>query len=69
MSKVRFVESLEDLIHPSDYPGDPAGRRIRLRIRPTEFGIEILGDAMTPAELERLLDVLDASEIEQMLCG
>jgi hypothetical protein len=69
MSKNRFVRHLEDLILAEDYAGDPGGRRIRLRIRSTEFGVEILGDAMSPAELESLLDSLDAPEVEQMLCG
>jgi hypothetical protein len=69
MTKHRFVEHLDDLIHPEDYPSDPQGRRVRLRIRTTEDGVEVLADAMRPAELEKLLEELDPEAIEQMLCG
>ena len=69
MADYRFVPQLPDLIHPEDYAGDPAGRRIRLRIRATEEGVELLGDAMRPSTLEQLLEALDAQVIEQMLCG
>lgn len=69
MAEHQFVEHLPDLIHPEDYPSDPEGRRVRLRIRPTADGIEVLGDAMRPAQLEELLAELDPEVIEQMLCG
>jgi hypothetical protein len=69
MADYRFVQHLPDLIHPEDYAGDPEGRRIRVRIRATEQGVELLGDAMRPDELEKLLESLDAKVIEQMLCG
>ncbi len=69
MTKYRFVDHLPDLIHPEDYPSDPEGRRIRLRIRSTADGVEVLADAMRPAQLERLLEELGAEVIEQMLCG
>ena len=65
----RDVEAIPDLIHPEEYAGDPEGRRLRLRIRATAEGLEIVGDAMNPEHLERLLKVLGADEIEQMLCG
>ncbi len=65
----RFVAHLPDLIHPEDYPSDPDGRRLRLRIRASADGVEILGDAMRPAGLEELLEELGADELEQMLCG
>ena len=69
MADYRFVQHLPDLIHPKDYAGDPEGRRVRVRIRATEQGVELLGDAMRPDELEKLLESLDAKVIEQMLCG
>ncbi|HLW78511.1 MAG TPA: radical SAM-modified peptide, FtsH ternary system-associated [Terriglobia bacterium] len=69
MAEYRFVEHLPDLIHPDDYAGDPAGRRVRIQVRVTEQGIEVLGDAMRPAAIERLLEALGAERIEQMLCG
>ena len=69
MSERRFVESLPDLIEPEDYSSDPDGRRVRLRIRADGEGVEILADAMRPAELDELLEKLGAEVIEQMLCG
>lgn len=69
MAEYRFVERLPDLIHPEDYPSDPEGRRVRLRIRPTAEGVEVLGDAMRPAQLEKLLEELGPDVVEQMLCG
>jgi hypothetical protein len=69
MAEYRFVPELPDLIHPEDYATDPDGRRVRVRIRITEDRVEILGDAMRPQVLERLLEVLGAQVIDQMLCG
>jgi hypothetical protein len=69
MAEYRFVQALPDLIHPEDYAADPAGRRVRLRLRATGEGIELVGDAMRPEALERLLEALEAEVIEQMLCG
>lgn len=69
MTNYRFVDSLPDLIHPDDYPGDPEGRLVRFELRVTPEGVEILGDAASVANLERLLEDLGADEIDQMLCG
>ena len=69
MTDYRFVDHLPDLIHPEDYPTDPDGRRVRLRVRVTADGVEVLGDAMRPAKLEELLEALGAESVEQMLCG
>ena len=69
MTQYIFVEHIPDLIHPEDYPDDPAGRRVRLQIRFTGDDIEIIGDAVRPGELERILERLGAKAIEQMLCG
>jgi hypothetical protein len=69
MTERRFVEHLPDLISPEEYAGDPGGRRVRVRIRVTAEGVEVLGDAVRPEALERLLDGVDPAAIEQMLCG
>jgi hypothetical protein len=60
---------LPDLIQPEEYPRDPDGKRVRVQIRCTADGVEILADAMRPIAVERLLESLDPEEIEQMLCG
>ena len=69
MVEYKFVEHLPDLIAPEEYESDPAGRRVRLRIRATPEGVEVLGDAMRPRELEKLLEGLEPEAIQQMLCG
>lgn len=66
---IEFVADLPDLIQPADYPSDPDGRRVRFRIRRTARGVELLGDAMTPHELEQILAALEPTVVEQMLCG
>jgi FAD/FMN-containing dehydrogenase len=47
----------------------PGPGEVRLRIRASADGVEVLGDAQQVQELERLLAGLDPAEIEQMLCG
>jgi FtsH ternary system-associated peptide len=69
MADYRFVDSIPDLIQPEDYASDPQGRRLRLRIRTSAEGVEILGDAQRPALIEELLAELEGVVIEQMLCG
>lgn len=68
-NKTCFVGYLPDLIQPEEYANHPKGELVRLQIRLTPEGIEILGDAMRPDVLERLLNSLNVNEIEQMLCG
>jgi hypothetical protein len=65
----KFVEHLPDLITPDEYEADPEGRTIKIRIRPTADGVEVLGDAVRPKALEDLLLALSPEAIEQMLCG
>lgn len=67
--KYRFVEALEDLISPEEYAEDRHGQVVRLRLKATSEGVEILGDAVNPMALEALLECLDPEEVEEMLCG
>lgn len=69
MAEYRFVQELPDLIQPSDYGEDLSGRRLKFRIQVTEDGLELLGDAMRPVVLEKLLEDLGVEVIEQTLCG
>jgi hypothetical protein len=69
MTRYQFVDHLPDLIQPDEYAGDPGGRRVKLRLVVTDRGVEILGDAVRPEELERILLGLDPETIEHMLCG
>lgn len=69
MTEHVFVEALPDLIAAAEYADHPDGDLVRLRVRVTEAGVEILGDAMRPAAVEAVLAALGAPEMEQMLCG
>ncbi|MEV8032345.1 radical SAM-modified peptide, FtsH ternary system-associated [Streptomyces sp. NPDC086182] len=65
----RFVEHLDDLIQPEEYPDHPRGRLVRVRITVTADGLRVDGDAFRPEVLERLLKALGPETVEQMLCG
>lgn len=69
MTDYRFVADLPDLIQPEEYASHPDGRLVRIRISVTEHGVEILGDAFRPEQIEKILAALGHDEIEQMLCG
>lgn len=64
-----FVESLPDLIDPSEYADHPQGGLVRLQVVVTDDGVEVLGDAMRPVNIEALLAALGGGSTEQMLCG
>ncbi|TQS46765.1 radical SAM-modified peptide, FtsH ternary system-associated [Cryptosporangium phraense] len=67
--EVVFVASLPDLIDASEYDDHPDGRLVRLRLTVGADGVELLGDAFRPQELEALLRTLGGGPTEQMLCG
>jgi hypothetical protein len=69
MTKHVFVPHLPDLIDPQEYADDPEGKTVRVRIRMTEDGVEILGDGTRAESVESLLEALAAEVVEQMLCG
>jgi hypothetical protein len=69
MAEPEFVDSLPDLISGAEYADHPEGRLVRVRIRVTDSGVEVLGDAFRPATLERVLGELGDGPIQQMLCG
>ncbi|MCW2247724.1 hypothetical protein M2352_003358 [Azospirillum fermentarium] len=69
MTEYRFKDSIPDLFHPTDYDVAENARRLRIRIRHTDDGVEIIGDALSASIIEELLEKLDPAVIEQMLCG
>jgi hypothetical protein len=69
MQNIRFVPEIPDLIRPEEYASDPDGRRVRIQLRVTPEGVEVVGDAARAEVIERILAGLDPAEIEQMLCG
>ena len=65
----RYVEHLPDLIHEDEYDDYPDGNLVRLRVRLTGKGVEILGDGLRPEMVEELLRRIGKGPIDQMLCG
>ena len=65
----RFVTHLPDLMMESDYQDAPDKKKIRVQIRLTESGIEVLGDTMHAPILEALWRETGAKEIQKMPCG
>jgi FtsH ternary system-associated peptide len=68
-ANVVFIPHLADLIMPDEYADHPDGRLVRVQIRVTDDGIQILADGFRPAVVEDLLATLGAGTVEQMLCG
>jgi len=66
---IKYVQDLPDLLTAEDYRQESSPKKIRLRIKTTEQGIDILGDSMYPEELEIMFRQLDAREIRMILCG
>ena len=67
--KTRFVSYLPDLITEGDYL-EPVDRpKLRVQIKSTEEGVEILGDSLYAALVEKMLTECGTEEIERMLCG
>lgn len=64
-----FVPDLPDLIDPGEYAEHPEGRLVRVEIRVTARGVEVLGDGLRPAWVEDMLAELGGGPIEGMLCG
>jgi hypothetical protein len=67
-NKIKHVPFLPDLMTPED-KDNRDGKKIRIRIKATDNGVDILGDSMYVKELEALLKKLEAPEIEMVLCG
>jgi hypothetical protein len=69
LPNIRFTDSLPNLITPDDYRQENHGCKIRVQIRQTEEGVEIIGDSRHIVELESLLAAAGIREMERVLCG
>lgn len=67
--RARFVDHLPDLINPEDYCRENNRKKIRVQIKITDQGIEIVADSPYPFLLDKILAQLEVPEIEKMLCG
>ncbi len=66
---ISYVNHLPDLMSWDDYEVSHERKLVRIRLRVTEQGLEILGDSPYPHLVEKLLEVLEPETIEMMLCG
>ncbi len=71
---LNLVPELPDLMRPEDYlEADGSKKKIRLRLSCNRDGVEILGDSLHVAELEKLLAVTADRDrrrrMERTLCG
>ncbi|GAA5050105.1 hypothetical protein HNP84_004142 [Thermocatellispora tengchongensis] len=69
MARYEIAEHLPDLIQPEEYAEHPGGGLVRIEISVKDGAVEVLGDAMRPEVLERLLELLGPDAVEQMMCG
>ncbi len=65
----KYVTHLPDLITRDDYKEADEKKMVRLQLRMTDQGLEIIGDSPHPHLLDKLLKSLDPGVIEEMLCG
>ncbi len=65
----KYVTQLPDLITRDDYKEADQRKLVRLQLRMTDQGLEIIGDSQHPHLLDELLESLDPEAIEAMLCG
>ena len=68
-AKINYVDHLPDLMTWEDYESAHGQKLLRLRLRVTDDGLEIIGDSPYPHDLEELLAALGPEAIEMMLCG
>ena len=66
---IQHATDIPDLMNWDDYEGVELKKHVRVRIRVTEEGIEIIADSPYPQLVEELLARLDPKVIEKMLCG
>lgn len=68
-AQIEYVAYLPDLITEEDYKAPPNEQKVRVQIKVTEDGIQILGDSIYASLLENILTDLGSEKIERMLCG
>lgn len=64
-----YVDHLPDLMTWDDYAVTHERKLVRIQLKVTDQGLEILGDSPYPHMLEALLAELDPETIQMMLCG
>ncbi|MCP4362297.1 MAG: hypothetical protein GY796_30185 [Chloroflexi bacterium] len=67
--EIHYVDHLPDLMTWDDYEVSHRKKVIKIQLKVTDQGLEILGDSPYPDLLEKLLAEIDPKTIEMMLCG
>ncbi len=65
----KYTNHLPDLMTEDDYMKASDQKRIRLQLKITDQGIEIIGDSQYPHLLDKILEALEPHQIEKVLCG
>ncbi len=68
-TKIKYVEHIPDLMDWDDYEVADKKKVVRVQLRVTDEGLEIIGDSPYPHLLEDLLAGIDPKVLEMMLCG
>jgi hypothetical protein len=68
-TKIKYVPHIPDLMEWEDYETVDEKKVVRVQLRVTDEGVEIIGDSPYPHLLEELLAGIDPKELEMMLCG
>lgn len=68
-AKINYVGHIPDLMEWDDYEVADKKRVVRIQLRITAEGLEIIGDSPYPQAVEELLAALDPKVLEMMLCG
>lgn len=64
-----FIDRIDDLMRPEDYREASGRKKIRIRIKNTADGLELVGDSLYPGELEKLLADTATQPLKKVLCG
>ncbi len=64
-----FTTRLPELMTAADYDAAHRKKTVRLRLKVTDEGLEIIGDTPYPQLLDQLLTGLEPETIERVLCG
>jgi len=66
---IQLVNDIPDLITWDDYEEVEAKKLVRVQLRVTENGVELIADSPYPKLLEELLEKLGPEVIETLICG
>jgi len=67
--KIKYVNTLPDLMTQDDYADTMSQQKVRVRICVSEKGVEIIGDSQIQHLVDDMFEAEGAKVIEKILCG